>query len=136
MTAKKTSKKSSPSSTKKTTKQQDTSAAATPDTDETSATQTTSNKHDKNGKDFKEKSLWIQFKDDITDLPIELQNLLAKGFDKTYISEEDILACVDDIDQQIEVIEKFYDLCDRLDIKIDTIEETLLRESEDEGTKL
>jgi len=35
---------------------------------------------------------------------------------------------VDDIDKQVEILEKFYDLADKLSVKIETIEDILIKE--------
>lgn len=58
--------------------------------------------------------------------------------DKGYITEDEILSQIDDIDKQVEVLEKLYELTDKLNIKIETIEDILLKEMKDsqQGSKL
>ncbi len=75
------------------------------------------------------KSLWTKLQDDIVDLSEWLQLLLEKGFDNGSITEEDIIAEIDDLDVKAKMIEKFYQLAEKLSIKIITIEEQLLKES-------
>jgi len=69
--------------------------------------------------------LWDKLQDDIQDLSVTLQKLLRKGMEQGCITEEDIISEVDDMDAKIKMIEKFYELADKLSIKIVTIEETL-----------
>ncbi len=73
-------------------------------------------------------SLWDKLLDDIKDLNVQLQGLLRKWFEKWYITEDEILSEVDDIDKQVEILERFYDLADKLSIKIETIEDILIKE--------
>jgi hypothetical protein len=47
------------------------------------------------------------------------------------ITEEDILAEVDDLDAKIKMLEKLYDLADKLSIRIITIEENLEKEAKE-----
>lgn len=75
------------------------------------------------------KNLWNKLQDDILDLSEWLQLLLAKGFETGTITEEDIIAEIDDLDVKAKMIEKFYQLAEKLNIKIITIEEQLLKES-------
>ena len=77
------------------------------------------------------KQLWESFQDDIAELSKPLQDLLKQGFDTGLINEEDVIADVDDMDLNIKIIEKFYDLADKLGIKIITIEEILEKEAEE-----
>jgi RNA polymerase primary sigma factor len=77
------------------------------------------------------KVLWIKFQDDIIDLSEWLQLLLKKWLDVNAITEEDIIAEIDDLDVKAKMIEKFYQLAEKLSIKIITIEEQLLKESSD-----
>jgi len=42
------------------------------------------------------------------------------------------LANVDDLDEQVEEIEKFYDLCEKLSIRLITIEEALVNQQKEE----
>jgi RNA polymerase primary sigma factor len=69
--------------------------------------------------------IWEQLKDDIGELSEGLQQLLTKGAEKGKIQEEDIIAEIDDMEGNIKILEKFYDLADKLGIKIITIEEVL-----------
>ena len=77
------------------------------------------------------KQLWESFQDDITELSKPLQDLLRQGFETSIINEEDVIADVDDMDLNIKIIEKFYDLAEKLGIKIITIEEILEKEAEE-----
>ena len=76
------------------------------------------------------KQLWESFQDDINELSPELQELLTKWFASWEINEEDIITEIDDMDLNIKVVEKVYDLADKLGIKIVTIEEVLEKEAE------
>ena len=73
--------------------------------------------------------LWEKLKDDIQDLPSNLQKFLRKWFEVGKIVEEDLISEIENIDEQIEILEKFYDLADKLGIKIETIESTLKKEA-------
>lgn len=77
------------------------------------------------------KQLWESFQDDISELSKPLQNLLKQWFETAIINEEDVIADVDDMDLNIKIIEKFYDLAEKLGIKIITIEEILEKEAEE-----
>ena len=77
------------------------------------------------------KNLWNKLQDDIVDLSEWLQLLLEKWFESGTITEEDIIAEIDDLDVKAKMIEKFYQLAEKLNIKIITIEEQLLKESAD-----
>ena len=79
------------------------------------------------------KQLWEKLQDDISELNEGLQELLEKGANKGTIEEEDVISEIDDMDGNIKLLEKFYDLADKLGIKILTIEEAL--EKEQEATK-
>lgn len=82
-------------------------------------------------------NLWDNMKEDILELPSNLQTLLEKWYERRYITEEEILSQVDEIDSQIDTIEKFYDIADKLGIKIETIEDTLsLEDSSKTWSKL
>ncbi len=72
-----------------------------------------------------------KFQDDISELSNPLQILLNKWFQSGSISEEDIISEIDDMDQSAKLLEKFYDLADKLSIKILTIEEILELESKE-----
>lgn len=71
-----------------------------------------------------------KLKEDILELPLSLQALLKQGHSKGTVDEESILSEIDDMDKRIKVIEKFYELCDKLNIKILTIEEMFLLEDQ------
>lgn len=66
--------------------------------------------------------------EDIIELTAWLQKLLKQWLEKEYITEDEILSEINDIDKQVELLEKFYDLADKLSIKIVTIEDVLLDE--------
>ena len=72
-----------------------------------------------------------KFQDDISELTKPLQLLLNKWFQTWSVSEEDIISEIDDMDQSAKLLEKFYDLADKLSIKILTIEEALELESKE-----
>lgn len=72
--------------------------------------------------------LWDKLSDEIADLPLSLQKVLRTGLDKWYITEDEILSQIDDIDKQVEVLEKLYELTEKLNIKVETIEDILLKE--------
>ncbi len=78
-----------------------------------------------------QKQLRDSFQDDINELSKPLQELLKNGFDTGVINEEDVITDVDDMDLSIKMIEKFYELADKLGIKIITIEEVLEKEAEE-----
>ncbi len=75
------------------------------------------------------KNLWDKFLDDIVDLSEGLQILLEKWFIRWSITEEDIIAEIDDLDAKAKMIEKFYQLAEKLSVKVITIEEQLLKET-------
>lgn len=66
--------------------------------------------------------------DDIKELNTPMQALLRKWLEKWYVTEDEILSEVDDIDKQVEILEKFYDLADKLSVKVETIEDILIKE--------
>jgi len=74
------------------------------------------------------KQIREQLKDDIAELNKNLQDLLLQGAEKGSIQEENIITELDDMDGNIKILEKFYDLADKLGIKIITIEEVLEEE--------
>lgn len=78
-----------------------------------------------------QKQLRDSFQDDIGELSKPLQELLHNGFETGIINEEDVIADVDDMDLSVKMIEKFYELADKLGIKIITIEEVLEKEAEE-----
>lgn len=77
------------------------------------------------------KQLWDSFQDDINELTKPLQDIIKLGFETWKISEEDVIADVNDMDLNIKILEKFYELAEKLSIKIITIEEVLEKEAEE-----
>ncbi len=75
--------------------------------------------------------LWEKFQDDISELTKSLQVLLSAWYKNWFVNEEDIISEIDDMDMSAKLLEKFYDLADKLSIKIITIEEILEEESKD-----
>jgi len=71
-----------------------------------------------------------RFQDDITELSKPLQILLNKWFQTGFVNEEDIISEIDDMEMSAKLLEKFYDLADKLSIKTITIEEILEKESQ------
>ncbi len=78
-----------------------------------------------------QKQLWEKLQEDIKELSPGLQQLLEKSLVKSTMTEEDILAEVDDLEAKIKMLEKFYDLADKLSIKVVTIEENLEKEAKE-----
>ncbi len=76
------------------------------------------------------KQLRESFQDDINELSPELQDLLKAWFASGILNEEDIIAEIDDMDLNIKIVEKVYDLAEKLGIKILTIEEVLEKEAQ------
>jgi RNA polymerase primary sigma factor len=76
------------------------------------------------------KQLRDSFQDDISELTKPLQELLKQWFNSWEINEEDVIADIDDMDLNIKIIEKFYDLAEKIWIKIITIEEILEKEAQ------
>lgn len=77
--------------------------------------------------------------EDIADLTPELQALLRKGLQSSSITEDEILTQVDDLDAKLKIVEKFYELAEKLGIKVVTIEEVFEKENQallQSGTKL
>ena len=72
-----------------------------------------------------------KFQDDITELSKPLQVLLSKWFKNGSVNEEDLISEIDDMDMSAKFLEKFYDLSEKLSIKIVTIEEVLELESKE-----
>ena len=79
--------------------------------------------------DTTKKQLREKLQDDINELSEQLQALLEKWFKEWVITEEDIISEIDDMDAKIKMLEKFYELADKLSIKIVTIEEVLAKDS-------
>ena len=78
--------------------------------------------------DKAKQQIWEQLKDDILELNENLQTLLIQGAEKGTIQEEEIITEIDDMEGNIKILEKFYDLSEKLGIKIITIEEVLEKE--------
>ena len=74
--------------------------------------------------------LWEQLQDDIKELSEDLQIILHEGLQKGTIIEEDIIAKIDDMESKAKMLEKFYNLTDKLSITVITIEEVLEKEIE------
>ncbi len=72
-----------------------------------------------------------KFQDDIAELNKSLQKLLEQWAKTWTVKEEDIIAEIDDMDWSAKLLEKFYDLCDKVWIKIITIEELLELEAKE-----
>jgi RNA polymerase primary sigma factor len=66
--------------------------------------------------------------DDISDLTPGLQKILRAWLEKEYITEDEILSEINDIEKQVELLEKFYELADKLSVRIETIEDILVKE--------
>lgn len=82
-------------------------------------------------------TLWEKLEDDINELTKWLKELLRKWIDKWYITEDEIISEINDIDKQIELLEKFYELSDKFGVRIETIEDILEREMRSQrSTKL
>jgi hypothetical protein len=62
------------------------------------------------------KKQFKSFQDDINELSPQLQELL-KAFSTGILNEEDIIAEIDDMDLNIKMVEKVYDLADKLESK-------------------
>lgn len=82
-----------------------------------------------------QKQLRDKLQDDILELSQPLQKLLEQGSKDGFITEEDIIAEIDDMDSKIKMLEKFYDIADKLSIKIITIEENLEKEVQEAAKK-
>ncbi len=78
-----------------------------------------------------QKQLWEKLQEDIKELSPGLQQLLEKSLTVGVLTEEDILTEVDDLDAKIKMLEKLYDLADKLSIKVVTIEENLEKEAKE-----
>lgn len=68
--------------------------------------------------------------DEIFDLPSGLQQLLKEWYEHWYVSEDAVIFQIDDIESKSKTLEKFFELAEKLSIKIETIEEMLERERE------
>lgn len=78
-----------------------------------------------------QKQLRDSFQDDIAELSVPLQALLLNGVNSGTINEEDVISDVDDMDLSIKMLEKFYELADKLSVRIITIEEILEKEAKE-----
>ncbi|HBB04012.1 TPA: hypothetical protein DCZ39_03900 [Patescibacteria group bacterium] len=78
-----------------------------------------------------QKQLRDSFQDDIGELSKPLQDLLKKGIEAGLINEEDVISDVDDMDLSVKMLEKFYELAEKLGIKMLTIEEILEKEAQE-----
>ena len=72
--------------------------------------------------------LWAKMQDDISDLPMGLQTILKWGFDSGKVSEDAIIFEIDDLEKKVKLLERFYELAEKLNIKIETLEELLEQE--------
>ncbi len=77
------------------------------------------------------KQLRDKLQDEIQDLSPELQKKLREWFIKGKITEEDIISEIDDMDAKAKMLDKFYNLVEKLSIKVITIEEVLIQEAKD-----
>lgn len=75
--------------------------------------------------------LWEKFQDDISELNKPLQKILESWVKSGNVKEEDIIAEIDDMDWSAKLLEKFYDLSEKLGVKIITIEELLELEAKE-----
>lgn len=80
--------------------------------------------------DSTKKQLRDKLQDDINELTPGLQALLETGENRGMIEEEEVISEIDDMEGNIKLLEKFYDLSEKLGIKIVTIEELLEKEQE------
>lgn len=80
--------------------------------------------------DSTKKQLRDKLQDDINELTPGLQSLLETGVNRGMIEEEEVISEIDDMEGNIKLLEKFYDLSEKLGIKIVTIEELLEKEQE------
>lgn len=80
--------------------------------------------------DSVKKQLREKLQDDINELNEGLQKLLEQGVERGLVEEESVISEIDNLDGNIKLLEKFYDLAEKLGIKILTIEEILLQEQE------
>lgn len=76
------------------------------------------------------KDIRNKYIDEIFDIPSGLQQLLKEGYENWYVSEDAVIFQIDDIESKSKVLEKFFELAEKLSIKIETIEEMLERERE------
>jgi RNA polymerase primary sigma factor len=74
--------------------------------------------------------IWEKLNDDIADLTPELQALLRKWLQSGSVTEDEILTQVDDLDAKLKIVEKFFELAEKLSIKVVTIEEVFDKENQ------
>ena len=74
-------------------------------------------------------NIWNKLQDEINDLPDSLQIILKDGYGKWSIKEDEIIYAIDDIDAKDKVWDRFLGLCDKLSIKMVTIEEIIEEET-------
>ena len=75
-------------------------------------------------------NLWSKLQDEIIDLPDSLQDILKIGFEKWSIKEDDIIYALDDIEDAKNTIwDRFLGICEKLSIKMVTIEEIIEEET-------
>ncbi len=72
--------------------------------------------------------IWEELKDDISSFDIKLQHLLEKGVKTWQLSEDDIISEMDDIEGNAKTFDKFYEISEKLGIKIESIESALEKE--------
>ncbi|MCR5412392.1 MAG: sigma-70 family RNA polymerase sigma factor [Patescibacteria group bacterium] len=72
--------------------------------------------------------IWEEYKDDISSFGLPLQYLLKQGAEKGSILEEDVISAIDDIEGTAKIFEKFYEISEKLGIKIVTVENALEKE--------
>ena len=77
-----------------------------------------------------------KFKDDIETLPPKLQSLIKEGYKKGFITEDEILSKIDDLSQEIEQLEKFYEITEKLELKVISIEDILISEEKAQNNEL
>ncbi len=81
-------------------------------------------------------SLLEKYKTPISELMPKLQKLLSTGLDKWFITEDEIISQIDNLEEQVEQVEKIYDLAEKLSIKIITVEDMLMEETKEKTSKL
>jgi len=74
------------------------------------------------------KQLREKLADDIQELSPELQKILEEAFLSGKVTEESIISEIDDFDSKAKMLEKFYEIAEKLSIKIISIEEILEQE--------
>lgn len=77
---------------------------------------------------FVKQQLWNKLLDEIADLPGWLQTALKKWMRAWQLTEDEVLLEIDELDKGTRILDRFYDLCDKLSVKVLTIEEVLEQE--------